>query len=192
MRRAWKRFWLCASVLAAFVPQAVAQHGTTKRANEFLLARLRPGRSTLADAKTLYGEKRRFSASDDGKVWTWADSCAKSKLRVEADEQGVIQTLTLSDDESVPRDCFLNRSVSAGGRYWKTGRGLALGDPRRKVVELYGPPNSTSPSVRGARELELLFYAFDWAGSDVPQVMEVTCDRASGRVVEITLAFPSL
>jgi hypothetical protein len=37
-----------------------------------------------------------------------------------------------------------------------------------------------------------MFYAFDWAGSDVPQVMEVLCERATGRVVEITLAFPSL
>jgi hypothetical protein len=179
-------------MLAAFGTLAAARDGTAKRANELRLGRLRPGRSTLADAKTIYGEKRRFSASDDGKVWTWADPCAKSKLLVEADEQGVIQTLTLSNDESVQGDCFLERSGAAPGRYWKTGRGLALGDPRQKVVDLYGPPNSTSPSVRGARELELLFYAFDWVGSDVPQVMEVTCDHASGRVVEITLAFPSL
>jgi hypothetical protein len=35
-------------------------------------------------------------------------------------------------------------------------------------------------------------YQFDWAGSDVPQVMEVLCARDTGRVVEITLAFPSL
>ena len=42
------------------------------------------------------------------------------------------------------------------------------------------------------RELEFLFYAFDWAGPEVPQVMEVTCERSTGRVVKITLAFPSL
>jgi hypothetical protein len=37
-----------------------------------------------------------------------------------------------------------------------------------------------------------MFYMFDWAGSDVPQVMEVSCDKETGRVVEIMLAFPSL
>jgi hypothetical protein len=46
--------------------------------------------------------------------------------------------------------------------------------------------------MRGSRELDLLYYAFDWAGTRVPQVMEVYCDHATGRVVEITLAFPSL
>jgi hypothetical protein len=42
----------------------------------------------------------------------------------------------------------------------------------------------------------LWYYAFDWAGADVPQVMEVLCTREAdgkpGRVVEITLAGPSL
>jgi hypothetical protein len=42
----------------------------------------------------------------------------------------------------------------------------------------------------------LLYYAFDWAGPDVPQVMEVLCtaqkDGEPGRVVEITLAAASL
>jgi hypothetical protein len=41
-----------------------------------------------------------------------------------------------------------------------------------------------------------MYYAFDWAGPDVPQVMEVLCskekDGQSGRVLEITLAAPSL
>jgi hypothetical protein len=46
--------------------------------------------------------------------------------------------------------------------------------------------------VKGTRELELLYYAFDWAGSDVPQVMEISCERSTGKVLEITLAFPSL
>lgn len=48
------------------------------------------------------------------------------------------------------------------------------------------------PFLRGNQELELFFYAFDRAGSEVPQVMEIYCDHATGRVVEITLAFPSL
>ena len=39
-------------------------------------------------------------------------------------------------------------------------------------------------------------YAFEWAGPDVPQVMEVLCtpekDGKPGQVVEITLAAPIL
>jgi len=41
-----------------------------------------------------------------------------------------------------------------------------------------------------------LYYAFDWAGPDVPQVMEVVCtapkEGITGLVVEITLAANSL
>jgi hypothetical protein len=61
-----------------------------------------------------------------------------------------------------------------------------------RAAELYGTPESHSPSVRGSRKLELLFYSFDWAGGDVPQSMEVYCDAASGWLVEITLASASL
>lgn len=46
--------------------------------------------------------------------------------------------------------------------------------------------------MQGSHELELSFYSFDWAGENVPQSMEVSCDDASGRVVEITLASSSL
>jgi hypothetical protein len=42
----------------------------------------------------------------------------------------------------------------------------------------------------------LLYYAFDWAGTDVPQLMAVLCtpekNGKAGRVVEITLEAPSL
>ncbi len=41
-----------------------------------------------------------------------------------------------------------------------------------------------------------MYYAFDWAGPDVLQVMEVLCTREMngqpGRVEEITLVAPSL
>ncbi len=65
-----------------------------------------------------------------------------------------------------------------------------------KIVNLYGGPDSKSPSSRNGQQLELWYYAFDWAGADVPQVMEVLCtkekDGKPGRVIEITLAAPSL
>ena len=79
---------------------------------------------------------------------------------------------------------------------WTTGKGLVLGEPTTKVVQLYGAPDSRSPGTKDGQPLELWYYAFDWAGPDVPQVMEVLCtkekDGEPGRVAEITLAAPSL
>jgi hypothetical protein len=152
---------------------------------------MRPGRDTLATAKALYGEKRRSISPDDANVWTWQDECRKHRLRLEADGQGIIQVLTVTEEER-QGDCRAHAGEPGAASPWRTGKGLALGDPRAKIADIYGPPNSVSPSLRGSHELELFFYAFDWAGADVPQVMEVTCDRASGRVVEITLSSPSL
>jgi hypothetical protein len=79
---------------------------------------------------------------------------------------------------------------------WITGHGLRIWDLTAKVLQLYGEPDSKSPSTRDGQPLELWYYAFDWAGPDVPQVMEVLCTREAagqpGHVVEITLAAPSL
>jgi hypothetical protein len=73
---------------------------------------------------------------------------------------------------------------------------LAINDPAGKVAQLHGEPDSRSPSTRDGQPLELMYYAFDWAGPEVPQVMEVLCtkdkDGQRGRVVDITLAAPSL
>jgi hypothetical protein len=118
---------------------------------------------------------------------------------MDLDEQKVIQTVRMSrplgpaGPESGFNDCF---GAAIEGRAWKTGRGLRLGSPASQVTQLYGKPDSRSPSSKGGQRLELLYYAFDWAGSDVPQVMEVVCtvekDGEPGRVVEITLAASSL
>jgi hypothetical protein len=75
---------------------------------------------------------------------------------------------------------------------WVTGLGLRIGDSQDQIVALYGEPNSSGPATKNGKELALMYYQFDWAGSDVPQVMEVLCARDTGRVVEITLAYPSL
>ncbi len=64
---------------------------------------------------------------------------------------------------------------------------MRLGDSRNRVVELYGEPNSSEPVVRGDGDFELLEFDFGWAGADVPQAMQVYCERDSGRVVEISL-----
>ncbi len=202
MRRAWTKSWLCASALALSLATASGQQGpgaqsadTPKRANELTLAGLRPGKDTWTAGKKRFGVAHLLpdrAGTDKTKVW--ADPCTERSLSVEMDLKGVIQTVTVSRASPGSAGCTGNPDRHSPIRTdnLKTGRGLKLGDPRDKVVELYGEPNSSGPSAKGNQELELLFYAFDWAGSDVPQVMEVSCDRATGRVVEITLAFPSL
>ncbi len=194
------RFWLCASLfgglqlVAAPWPNVMAQEPPgPKQANEITLAGLRPGRDTLAAAEKRYHSAGRAPKTGADTMKEWRDGCEGRGLRLEADSKGVIQSITATSLAAVLPGCKpTSRNPKFYEKAWTTGRGLKLGDAQNRVLELYGEPNSSGPSVKGARELELLFYAFDWAGSDVPQVMEVSCDRATGRVVEITLAFPSL
>ncbi len=182
--------------VAFLVLPSPPQGEAPSRANEFVLARLRPGKDTLATAKKLYGQQHRSGSPGDENVRTWKDACRKHTLRMEADQHSVIQLITASVEdpsgEAQRGDCAEKSKAGLRSDWWKTGKGLALGDPQERVIALYGAPSSRGPSTGADRELELLFYAFDWAGSDVPQVMEVYCDRATARVVQITLAFPSL
>jgi hypothetical protein len=163
----------------------------TKKANELTLAGLRPGRDTLGRAKHLY---RSFSdpLKEQGES-SWDDTCHASSLVVSYDRMQKIQTIRVARMQgSITADCFDKVKQNP----WRTGHGLAINDMAAKVVELYGEPDSRSPSTKDGQPLELWYYAFDWAGPDVPQVMEVVCTREkdgqAGRVVEITLAAPSL
>lgn len=162
-----------------------------KRANELTLAGLRPGRDTLTRAKHLYKSYADPLREQGESIWD--DACRASSMIVSYDQQQKIVTIRVSRMRgSIDADCF----DKAKQNPWRTGHGLTINDPASKVVRLYGEPDSRSPSTRDGQPLELMYYAFDWAGPDVPQVMEVLCtrekDRQPGRVVEITLAAPSL
>ena len=124
------------------------------------------------------------------------ESCGGDALVADVDSRGVIQIVRLSRPNTYIRpniDCIDGASHD---RTWATGHGLRLGAPDLQVRQFYGEPDSRSPSSRDGQKLELWYYAFDWAGPDVPQVMEVLCtvgqDRKPGRVVEVTLAASSL
>jgi len=193
------RSWRCASAAAVavlFAASALAQEPeSSKRVNELVLAGLRPGVDTLAVAEKTYKPKYRKKDPSDGMA-EWTDECTGRMLQLDLNTKNVIQSVTISALGPVARDekvdCHQSARDVLQTKLWRTGRGLRLGEPQHRVNEIYGEPNSSGPSTKGNRELELMFYAFDWAGSDVPQVMEVLCERATGRVVEITLAFPSL
>jgi hypothetical protein len=190
------RFLLLASAVAAALSAATVaeaqENPATKilRANEITLVGLRPGRDTLAIAEKRLRLKLESRAGDA--TTEWHDPCTGRGIKLEVDAKGVIQSITISAIASDQEKCNDRPARILNDKDWQTGHGLRLGDSQDRVTELYGDANSAGPSVKGERELELLYYAFDWAGSDVPQVMEILCARESGRVMEITLAYPSL
>jgi hypothetical protein len=172
---------------------AAAQSSTSGPTNELTLAGLRPGRDTLAAAEKRFGTKYRDAQPQSGDIKEWLDSCSGRMLRLEVDDTGVIQSVTVSSLAPRNSDCSEKPAgVALSIEKLRTSRGLALGQTKKRVVALYGPPGSQVPTTLESQEFELLYYAFDWAGSDVPQVMEVTCERGTGRVRKVTLAFPSL
>jgi hypothetical protein len=169
------------------IPKKTAQ---PPRTNELTLAGLRPGRDTVTRAIALYNEPNSKSEKGESGV-TWGATCQKQTLSLDLDSLKKIQVIRAIETEWALGDC---KRTFLGS--WSTGHGLRVGDPSPRVRQLYGEPDSKSPSSRGGQQLELWYYAFDWAGADVPQVMEVLCtkekDRVPGRVIEITLAAPSL
>lgn len=193
MKRGWTKFWLCASAIAVTVsagasPQKQPPRG--KGANELTVAGIQPGKDKLAPLEKQLGERLHALEPDSSGGHTWEETCSGRRLTLEVDEHDVIQSVSVSATKT--RENCKGPRDQKREQFWGSGQGLKLGDSSERVVEIYGPPNSSGPSVKNERELELMFYMFDWAGSDVPQVMEVSCDKESGNVVEIMLAFPSL
>jgi hypothetical protein len=194
------KFWRYASAIlllagAASAAAAAARSQDTSpaqapRASELTLAGLRPGRDTLEEARHRYGSKDVSNLSDGTKQWR--DACTGHAIMLELGANDVIQSVTISAIASEAGACSGRHGDLLHEDQWQTGHGLHLGDTEDRVTQIYGDPNSSGPSVKGKHELELMYYAFDWAGSSGPQVMEVFCARESGRVMEITLAYPSL
>jgi hypothetical protein len=193
-----------ALLLAIFSPPACGQttsqtpsqsKDTVPRVNEVTLAGLRPGRDSLGDAlkhfKAKYSSPKGPDETETAEMKEWGDACTGHSLKVEVDSHGLIDAVTLSS--LIPQDgkCVNRRIDALNMKDWETGHGLRIGDPRNRVTETYGEPDSSGPSMRDSKELEMLRYHFGWAGSDVPQDMIIYCARESGRVLEITLARPA-
>jgi hypothetical protein len=173
-------------------PKSAAKKATAKKANELTLAGLRPGKDTAARLFRLYPNLKSSATTLDGQI-SWADPCRQERLTLDIDSSKNVQVIRVGRLEESPVVHCETTSLSSR---WKTGLGLHLLDEAQSVIRLYGEPDSRSPSTKDGQPLELWYYAFDWAGPEVPQVMEVVCtkdkDGQPGRVVEITLAAPSL
>jgi hypothetical protein len=160
------------------------------RKNELTLADLRPGRDGVKKAVGFY--RKPATGTIGASQFSWEQVCRKETLHVTVDTQGAIAEVRVEFHENmVVMDC-----VPEGRSSWRTGRNLATGDAVSRVIKLYGEPDSRSPSTKDGQQLELLYYAFDWAGPDVPQILTVLCtpekNGQPGRVVEITLDASSL
>ncbi len=190
-KRALLALLLSGTVTSAQTPPKAAPKPTlARRANELTLAGLRPGKDNSARAVSLYKKPVANEGKGDSQI-SWSDSCRKLFLTIDFDSVKRIQVVRLAQAGWLTGDCAPSSPSS-----WKTGNGLRIGDPVKKVAQIYGEPDSRSPSTKDGQPLELWYYAFDWAGAEVPQVMEVLCtkdaDGTLGHVIEITLAAPSL
>lgn len=201
MKRAWMKFWLCVSatgMLLWVAPAGTAGEATAgaKRQNETTLAGLRPGRDKLRTAVNVHGPYYRQVVPGADDVVAWVDKTKHRLVRVELDKEGVIQSVTVSLIDPLidqPSDPKKEPETALPSVKLATGRGTRiLYNVCSEVEYTYGQPNSSSPSTQHGNDLTLLYYSFDWAGPKVPQVMEVSCERTTGRVVQITLSFPSL
>jgi hypothetical protein len=202
LRLASTPFWLSVraveiAALLAVAGLGLAQqvHTQTARHNELTLGGLRPGKHSIEQAKALY--KHGSAAKDplpDALIWESASAQTDTRLRFEGDARHILREIVAWRPRAML--AAVHGPGKADGRLWRTGLGLGLGDACGKAVKLYGTPDSRSPSTKGGQPLELLYYAFDWAGPDVPQVMQVVCTweqgGQAGSVVEITLAASSL
>jgi hypothetical protein len=190
LRRASKRFWLLVSVVAfvALAVQVGLQAVQRGRVNELSLAGLRPGHDKVSVPAQEFRDLTRDSeASDD---YVWGDICTHRELRVESDNSGIVKIVSVGSNykPEIMAKCAASVMDPKRLKLIASGHGLQLGDACGRIGEIYGKAESRSPSVRGNDKLELYLYKFDWAGPDVPQVMEVSCDASSQTVVEITLA----
>jgi hypothetical protein len=198
------RFWVSTSLALLFcavglsqppAPTPVTLPAKHRKVNELTLAGLRPGRDKAAKAIRLYGTPASLSPDHQSLNWAFEGAEGALYLNLDVDKADVVQFIRVSHGTG-PSGVMLPKRSPFFARAWESGHGLAAGAMGSQVTQLYGEPDSRSPSTKDGQQLELLYYAFDWAGADVPQVMEVLCtvpqDGKPGRVVEITLAAPSL
>lgn len=164
--------WLADSFASAQTAQKPAPKKVSAHlANELTLAGLHPGRDTAARALFLYKKPSNKSERQATQL-VWGATCEAQTRSVDLEANKKIQVIRTIETQWAPGDC---RSLSAGR--WKMGRGLGVGDAAARVVELYGEPDSRNPSTKDGQPLELMYYALDWAGPDVPQLRKCSAPK---------------
>jgi hypothetical protein len=182
--------------VAALAMQVGSGAGGQKRVNELTLAGLRPGNDSLEKASKRFGKESKIGAPDDPNAHSWPINCFVDDLEVEAEPNGIIGNVTVCFSSNLTGRIVVDCDDRVASRKFRSqfgsGRNLLLHDRCGRIEEIYGRAESRSPSVKGNDKLELYLYKFDRAGTDVPQVMEVSCDASSQTVAQITLAAATL
>ena len=157
--------------------------------NELTLAGIRPGRDRIHSAAARLGPHWFHPSRDEDDVYDWCDARTHLQVELEAPRSGVIHVVTVNRLLQMPPGapaaggCRAHLSASLA----RTGRGIRLGDPARRLEAVYGHPFFDGPASWQGRNVHLIVYNFSWAGARKPQILESSFD-ARGRLVKMTLS----
>ncbi len=132
---------IVAAVAAAQSSKPVTKKAVVHRANEFLLAGLRPGRDTLARATALYKKADASSPAVDSQ-FSWTDKCRHERLTLDYDNEKKVQVIRVT---WLPEFESTHCEASPALTSWKTGLGLRVHDSTGKLVQLYGRAGFEEP-----------------------------------------------
>jgi hypothetical protein len=168
----------------ALTEPAMASSGSKKKSQESSLAGLRPGKDKLKTAINLHGPYYRKVSPDSEQSVVWVDTMKHRALRVELDEKGVIQKVTVSAiDPLISAED--KQDAPLPSRMIATGKGLRIGyNVHDDVKDTYGDPDESTDGLRHGHNVRVLSYNFE----KNPQSLEILCERPGGRLLEITLA----
>ncbi len=81
------------------------------------------------------------------------------ELRVEADADGVVKTVTVGSNykPEIMAKCAASVMDPKRLKLIASGHGLQLGDACGRIEEIYGKAESRSPSVEGQRQVRIIF-----------------------------------
>jgi hypothetical protein len=106
-------------------------------------------------------------------------------LRVQLDEKGIIQAITVSTLDPLIHSADNKADSPLPSPKLATGRGLrVVHEDYGDVKEQYGEPDSAVEAHRHGSTVELLTYTFE----KEPRFLEIACERGGGRIVQIKLA----
>ena len=125
---------ICVLAIAggAWAQKTAAKKAAAHRANELTLARLQPGKDSLARAAEV---NRKFGTGKElqGEQTGWFDLCRDLSLTIDSNKEAEIQVIRLAEWSGSTAD-----STNLLPGPWQTGLGLRVGDSAAKVAELYG------------------------------------------------------
>jgi hypothetical protein len=173
------------SLVVGEEPSAAAQAAGKKRQNETSLAGLRPGRDRLRSATNIHGPYFLKPTPGSEREVAWVDTMKRRVLRIELDEKGMIQSVTVSTLDPLLDSPEKKADAPLPSIKLATGRGLrVVHEGYGDVKDTYGEPDDAFEGKRHGISVDVLSYSFDKA----PRFLEVSCERGGGRIVQIKLA----